>query len=69
MSLESDNVEAHSIIILGDGETYASLTDCTLAILTPEGLEELDHDGIISEVEPWNILNHVPLKGVFSNIP
>ena len=60
-----------AIVILGDGETYASLADCSVAILTPEGLDELDHNGILSEIEPWNVIRHTSFYTLFKegNMP
>ena len=60
-----------AIVILGDGDTYASLADCSVAILTPEGLDELDHNGILTEVEPWNVIRHTSFHTLFKegNMP
>ena len=60
-----------AIVMLGDGDTYASLADCSVAILTPEGLDELDHNGILTEVEPWTVIRHTSFHTLFKegNMP
>ena len=65
------DIPSGAIVILGDGDTYASLADCSVAILTPEGLDELDHNGILSEIEPWNVIRHTSFHTLFKegNMP
>lgn len=53
----------YTIVVLGDGETYADVSGCEILTVNEHGLEILDNGGDPSDLQPEDIVMSIRLEG------